>query len=156
MVQRRAQCRQDDRFVVARVGLPSSSSPLVRQQYFEPLDLAQLWDLMADTLWSFRLFFFYFLERSWLDLRGKDFTFVIPTTGPPRNWRWTWSISEVLASFRVRQWRKWSLNDFTFGPCGGKCLVFCFVGNNFFCSLFFDKHVRDFTFCWLCLWSETF
>ena len=51
----------------------------------------------------FQALFLYFLERLCLDLRGKDFTFVIPTTGPPRNWRWTWSISEVLASFRVRQ-----------------------------------------------------
>ena len=53
---------------------------------------------------AFQGLFLYFLERSWLDLPGKDFTFVIRTTGSPRNWRRTWSISEVLASFRVREW----------------------------------------------------
>ena len=95
---------------------------------------------------AFQALFLYFLERLWNDLRGNDFTFVIWTTGQPRNWRWTWSISEVLASFRVRQWREWPFEWF-YGRCGGKCLVFCFVENTSFYSLFSGKHVRDFTFC---------
>ena len=106
---------------------------------------------------AFRLFFHY-LERSWLDLRGNEFTYVIRTTGPPRSWRWTWSISELLASFCVRQWREWSFKWLHFRPLWRKMLQGCSASwkTIFFCSLFFDKHVRDFTFCWLCLWSEIF
>ena len=40
----------------------------------------------SDILWLSGSFFHY-LERSWLDLRGNDFTYVIRKTGPPRSWR---------------------------------------------------------------------
>ena len=36
---------------------------------------------------AFQALFLCSLERSWLDLRGKGFTFVIRTTWPPRKWR---------------------------------------------------------------------
>ena len=36
---------------------------------------------------AFQALFLYFLKRSRLDLCGKDFTFVIRISGPPRNWR---------------------------------------------------------------------
>ena len=44
---------------------------LVRQQYFEPMDLAQLWDLMADILWPFRVFFFTFRKDRGLTYVGR-------------------------------------------------------------------------------------
>ena len=47
-------------FRCCKNGLAVFFLAMVRQQYFEPLDLAQLLDLMADILWSFRLFFFTF------------------------------------------------------------------------------------------------
>ena len=104
---------------------------------------------------EFQAVFLYFLERSWLDLRGSDFTFVIRTTGHSESGcehRAFWRIFQVSVYVKGRE--SGNLNDSTFGCCGGKWLVFYSMENNFFCSLFFDKPVRDFTFFWLCLYPK--
>ena len=81
---------------------------------------------------AFQALFLCSLERLWLDLRRKGFTFVIRTTWPPRKWRWTWSISVVLASFCVRQWRKWSFEWLHFRPLWRKMLGGLLRGKHFF------------------------
>ena len=87
---------------------------------------------------AFQAPFLYLLEKLWLDLRGNDFTFVIQTTGHPEIGGEHGVFRRFLQVSVYVNGESGRLNDSTFGRCGGKCLVFCFVENYFFfvlCSL---------------------
>ena len=125
-------------FRCCKSGLAVFFLAMVRQQYFEPLDLAQLWDLMADILWSFRLFFFTVLKDRGLTYVERILHLWSQKLGHPEIGSEHGAFRRFLQVSVDVKGESGRLNDFTFGPCGGKCLVFFFVGNDFFfvrCSL---------------------